>query len=140
MAATEGTLWLLDEARQYLVPVWNSGPAADRFVGSFVQPLSSGLISLVCITELALCENAVDQNGRQDPTLDRQLGLKTEAMIAVPLYFHDQLRGIISCVKLHDTRGGVIISQTSFSGSDLALVGKTASTLNENISNGYFDN
>ena len=98
--AHEGTLWLLDDAREFLVPVWNSGPRAADFVGTFRQPLDAGLISLACITEQPICENQVCLNERQDPTLDRRLGLRTWSMIAVPLVFNEALRGIVSCVKL----------------------------------------
>ncbi len=100
VSASEGTIWLLDEARQALVPVWNSGPHAADFVGKHRQPVESGLIGLVCATEQAICENAVYRHAGQDPTLDRTLGLLTCAMIAVPFRIQGELRGVVSCVKL----------------------------------------
>jgi hypothetical protein len=100
IGASEGTLWLLDETRQALVPVWNSGPHAADFVGKHRQPVEAGLIGLVCATEQAICENAVYRHAGQDPTLDRTLGLLTCAMIAVPFRIRGELRGIVSCVKL----------------------------------------
>lgn len=98
--ADEGTLWLLNEAQDCLVPQWNSGPDAAQFVGHFQQPLERGLISLVCISEQGLCENQVYRNETQDPTLDRKLGKRTCSMIAAPVRNGGAIRGVVSCVKL----------------------------------------
>lgn len=130
--AHEGTLWLLDESREFLAPIWNSGPQADQFVGTFRQPLDAGLISLACITEQAICENEVCLNERQDPTLDRHLGLKTWGMIATPFVFHDALRGIISCVKL-GTSADPRDAPPPFSSEDLRAVEKLSQQLNQLI-------
>ena len=100
--ADEGTVWLLDKTQTHLVPAWNSGPDAARFVGTHRQPLERGLISLVCISEQPLCENEVYRHAGQDPTLDRALGRLTCAMIAVPLRAGGEMRGVVSCVKLKD--------------------------------------
>jgi hypothetical protein len=96
----EGTVWLLDEGREHLVAAFNSGPNADAFVGKFRQSLQAGMISLVCASEQPLCENEVFNSSRQDKTLDHRLGLRTCSMVAVPLYFARELRGVISCVQL----------------------------------------
>lgn len=98
--AHEGTLWLIDEARTHLIPRFNSGPRAPEFVGKFRQPLSSGMISMVVATELPICENEVHKSQQQDRRLDRQLQLQTCAMLAVPLYYASDLRGVISGVQL----------------------------------------
>jgi hypothetical protein len=98
--ADEGTVWLLDAQKQYLVASYNSGPHAGALVGAFKQPLKSGMISLVLASEQPICENQVYENRQQDKTLDRHLGLVTCAMVAVPFYFVRQLRGVISCVQL----------------------------------------
>lgn len=98
--AHEGTVWLLDEARENLIPRFNSGPKAGDFVGQFRQSLRSGMISMVVATELPICENEVHKNQQQDRSLDRTLQLQTCAMIAVPLYYAGDLRGVISAVQL----------------------------------------
>jgi transcriptional regulator with GAF, ATPase, and Fis domain len=98
--AHEGTLWLVDSAEEHLVPAINTGPNAASFVGKFKQPLSRGLISMVFATEQPFCENEIYARQAQDKTLDRSLGVLTCSMIAVPLYFAQQLRGVISCVQL----------------------------------------
>ena len=98
--AHEGTVWLLDEARAALIPRFNSGPHAERFVDTFRQSVRAGMIGMVAATEQAICENEVCKNARQDRTLDEQLRLKTWSMIAVPFYFFGELRGVISCVQL----------------------------------------
>jgi GAF domain-containing protein len=100
VGAHEGTVWLLDETRTALVPRFNNGPNAANFVGSFHQPLHFGMISMVVSTEQPICENEVYQNQQQDKRLDRTLGLLTCAMLATPLYFGGELRGVISAVQL----------------------------------------
>jgi hypothetical protein len=96
----EGTIWLVDRPAQTLVPVYNNGPSAETWVGKFRQPLSAGIISMVYSTEEPFCENDVCSNTSQDSTLDRILAVRTESMIAVPLYFAHECRGVISCVKI----------------------------------------
>ena len=98
--AHEGTVWLLDPTRTFLMPRFNTGPSASEFVGRFRQSLRAGMISMVVATEQPICENDVQKNLQQDKTLDRQLGLLTCSMIAVPFYFTDEMRGVISGVRL----------------------------------------
>jgi transcriptional regulator with GAF, ATPase, and Fis domain len=100
IGADEGTVWLLDESRNYLIPRFNNGPNASTFVGKFRQLVRSGMISMIVSTELPLCENDVSKNQRQDKSLDQKLGLETCAMLATPLYFAGELRGVISAVQL----------------------------------------
>jgi hypothetical protein len=98
--ADEGTIWLLDQIGENLVPVFNTGPDADRFVGQFKQPLSTGLISMVFASEQPFLENEVWRNEHQSKLLDSLLQVQTCAMIAVPFYFQRQCRGVISSVRL----------------------------------------
>jgi transcriptional regulator with GAF, ATPase, and Fis domain len=98
--AHEGTVWLLDPTRTFLMPRFNTGPNSSEFVGRFRQSLRSGMISMVVATEQPICENDVQKNQQQDKTLDRQLGLLTCAMIAVPFYFTGEMRGVVSAVRL----------------------------------------
>ncbi len=100
VGADEGTVWLLDEAKTALIPRFNSGGHAEKFVDLFRQSLGSGMISMVAATEQPICENEVCRNERQDRALDTALGLKTWAMLAVPFYFFNELRGVVSCVQL----------------------------------------
>ena len=121
VGANEGTIWLLDEKQEALVPVWSSGPYGERFVGIHRQPLTAGIMSLICVTEQGLCENAVYQNAQQDPTLDRRLGVLTCAMIAVPLRFGDAIHGGVSCVRLKPADASAP-EPPPFSVADLAVV------------------
>ena len=100
IGADEGTVWLLDEGRNYLIPRFNTGPNAASFVGRFRQSVRAGMISMIVSTELPLCENEVSKNRQQDKSLDQKLGLQTCAMLATPLYFAGELRGVISAVQL----------------------------------------
>jgi hypothetical protein len=101
VCADEGSIWLLDEGKQHLVVAYNSGPNADKIVG-FKQPLNKGIISLVVASERAFIESNVYKNAKYSADLDEKLHNTTYAMIAVPLYFLNHLRGVISCVQLFD--------------------------------------
>ena len=118
VGAHEGTAWLIDDSGEFLVPRFNTGAKSADFVGSFRQSLKSGMISMVVATELPICENNVCGDGRQDPTLDRKLGLETCAMLAVPFYFAGALRGIISGVQVREAGMNVPMPK-GFSRDDL---------------------
>jgi len=96
--ADDGTIWLVDSAKEALAPAYNTGPDAERIL-KFRQPLSAGLVSMVFGNERPFMENEVPKNAKQDRTLDRQLGKQTLAMVIVPFYFLGACRGVISCVK-----------------------------------------
>lgn len=100
IGAHEGTVWLLDEDSTHLVPRFNNGPQAETFVGSFRLSLTEGMISMVVSTEQPICENDVHLNQQQNKKLDRALGVLTCSMVATPLYFGGELRGVISAVRL----------------------------------------
>ena len=128
--ADEGTVWLLDAERTTLIPRFNSGPHAERFVGTFRQSVRAGMIGMVAATEQPICENEVCKNERQDRTLDERLQLRTWAMIAVPLYFFGELRGVISCVQFQSAES----TPPGFSGEhlhDLQLIAGALSRLIE---------
>lgn len=101
VSADEGSIWLLDEEKRHLVVAFNSGPNADKIVG-FKQALNKGIISLVVATEQGFIESNVYKDAKYSADLDKKLHSTTYAMIAVPLYFLKQVRGVISCVQLFD--------------------------------------
>src|SRR5256885_3098485 len=68
----------------------------------FKQPVSKGIVSLVVASEHPFVENQVYKNAKHSKTLDEKLRKTTYAMIAVPLYFLNEARGVISCVQLLD--------------------------------------
>ena len=105
VGAHEGSIWLLNESKDALVPRLNTGERAKEFVGRFKQPLTSGLVSLVFHSEQPLSENDVYLNTRHDKTLDLRLGLLTCAMIAVPMIFCGEVRGVLSCVQVKPSEG-----------------------------------
>jgi hypothetical protein len=101
ISADEGSIWLLDPAKQNLVVAFNSGPDTAKIMG-FKQPTTKGIVSLVVASEHAFVENQVYKNAKHSATLDKKLQKTTYAMIAVPLYFLNEVRGVISCVQLLD--------------------------------------
>lgn len=96
--ADEGTVWLA--SGQELVPIWNNGPDATAFVGSFRLPASEGITGMVFTTGLSACESEVCFQKRQNRMLDESLGVATWAMLAVPLKFLGEVRGVITAVRL----------------------------------------
>ena len=100
VGATEGSIWLADQAAENLAIAYNTGPNSQKLVGKFKQPLTSGLVSMVFSSEQSFIENEVFKNALQDKTLDSALEVRTYAMIAVPFYFLDACRGVASCVQL----------------------------------------
>jgi len=101
IGADEGSIWLIDHEKRALVATYNSGENSDKVVG-YELPLGSGIISLVVASENAFIENQVYKNKVHNAELGRKLGKTIYAMIAVPLYFLNQVRGVISCVQLLD--------------------------------------
>ena len=115
---SHGAIWLADNTGDHLVPVFGSGEHAEGFLnGKFRLPIDQGLISMVFATGQPFCENAIHKNPRHSPLLDRQLGVTTEAMIAIPFTFANRLRGILSCVHLSANESNT--EPMTFSGEDL---------------------
>ena len=100
IGANEGTVWLLNDEGRALMPAYNNGPKAVEWVGRHVQPLDRGIVSTVFITQQGICENYVYQSVAHDPTVMNKLRVVTSHMVAVPLYFGAETRGVVSAVKL----------------------------------------
>lgn len=98
--ADEGSIWLANAAGSALTPVWNNGPDAARFVGSFQLPADQGITGWVFRGGLAACESEVCFHQRQHRALDRQLGVLTWAMLAAPLCVDGETRGVLTGVRL----------------------------------------
>jgi hypothetical protein len=128
--AHEGTIWVLDEAGEFLVPAINTGPRAEQMVGRFKQPLNSGLICMVFASEQPFLENEVLKNPSQSKLLDSLLQVETTALIAVPFYFLGGCRGVISCVQLGHN-GGQRAPSPGFRPQHLACMHRTASVLSQ---------
>jgi len=130
--AQEGTLWLADEAGEFLVPAYNTGPQANEIVGQFSQPMNAGLICMVFCSEQPFLENDASKNPDQSPLLDSLLKVETTALIAVPFYLFHTCRGILSCVQLSRT-GDAGATPAGFHAKDLAGIQRTSSLLSHLI-------
>lgn len=122
----EGTVWLADEDERNLVAVYNSGDNSESLVG-FEQPIGSGIISMVYAQQQPYCENEIGASEGHDDTLDRKIEKHTSAMIAVPLYFASQLRGVISCVQLEEVDPGA--GRDGFSSDHVAELARVANVI-----------
>ena len=130
--AHEGTIWVVDGPGENLVPAYNTGPNSDKFVGKFKQPLNSGLICMVFASEQPFLENEVWQNAEQSKVLDSMLDVQTWAMIAVPFYFLQACRGVISCVQLKNA-GSRSPDPPGFKPDHLASIQRAATLLSQLI-------
>jgi hypothetical protein len=130
--ADEGTVWLLDESAGGLEPAYNTGPHAQKLVGHFKQPLNSGLICMVFATEQPFLENEVSLNTRQSKLVDSLLQVETYAMIAVPFYFLQSVRGVVSCVQLRSTATDAA-DPSGFRPEHLASVQRTTALVSQLI-------
>jgi hypothetical protein len=130
--AHEGTIWLVDEAGEFLVPAFNNGPQAGKIVGQFQQPLNSGLICMVFASEQPFLENEISRSSGQSKLLDSLLQVETTALIAVPFYFLYACRGVISCVQLSKPDDSASRA-AGFRPRDLACIQRTASLLSQLI-------
>jgi hypothetical protein len=101
--ADEGSLWILDQPKEYLVIAYNSGPNAAGIVG-FKQPISAGIVSTSFVSEQGFAENEVYRHEQHSTLLDEKLHVTTYAMIVVPFYILNACRGVISCVQLINVR------------------------------------
>jgi hypothetical protein len=130
VGADEGSVWIAEgdgpeTEKTSLVAAYNTGPHADAFVGKFRQPLGRGVISLVYASATTYCENEVYRSQSHDGTLDGQLEQRTYAMVATPLYFAGELRGVLTCVQLVPAGAGDT-DPAGFSGEDARALDDTA--------------
>ena len=125
--ADEGTLWLVNPGKAELDAVFNNGPTAAKIL-KHSQKLDRGLISMVFSTGQPFCENNIGENPEHDKAVDRETGFSTTAMIAVPFYFAQQCRGIVSCVQL-TKKPGSVPTRDGFDMESMREVSRVASLL-----------
>jgi hypothetical protein len=125
--ADEGTLWLVNPSKPELDAVFNNGPTSGEIL-KHSQKLDRGLISMVFSTGQPFCENNIGQNPEHDKDFDRKAGFSTTAMIAVPFYFAQQCRGIVSCVQLANEPKSAL-SRPGFDMESMREVSRAASLL-----------
>lgn len=125
--ADEGTIWLVDRTEEVLIPVFNTGPQAEEIL-KWRQPLDRGIIGMVFSTQQAFCENEMSRNPAQDRTIGKVVGFEIESMIAVPLNFARECRGVVSCVvQAHSDKTGV--EPRRFNGESLREVSLAANVV-----------
>lgn len=96
VGAHEGSVWLVDRANACLTVGFNNGPHAEA-LRRYRQPLDKGLVSMVFANEQPFVMNG-DRTG-MDRTVEELLKIRVTTMIAVPLYFLGECRGVVTCVR-----------------------------------------
>lgn len=127
--ADEGALWLVDDVARVLQPCFSVGEHADLFLNEIRQPLSSGLISMVFFTENSICEAEVGLRSEYCPDVDSRLGLKTKAMIAIPVFFAQRCRGVFSVVLFE--KAGETTGKNAFLSADFEVLSQAAALWSE---------
>jgi transcriptional regulator with GAF, ATPase, and Fis domain len=130
--ADEGSVWIADHTDHKLHAAYNTGPHQE-FVGKFSKPLNAGLLSMVFATERPFVQNHMagkSAGAAKEGSLDNELKVETAAMIAVPLHYLDEIRGVISCVKLAGNKSD---KADAFSEPDQARIRYLAATLGRMI-------
>jgi hypothetical protein len=133
LGATEAAIWLRDAAGDHLVPVFNNTPTLESLVGVYRQPLDRGIISMVLAIQSAVIERDVYKNPQHDSTVDRQLGQVTVHMMAVPLYFAGDSRGVISAVRLRSAGTDEDSDPPPFEETHLESLKKSARELGQSL-------
>lgn len=135
--ASEGTLWFFDPDASALRPVVNIGGDARRMIDEVVQPAGEGLIGMVFASGQPFCENRVRANPDHSPQVDELMGVTTVAMIAVPVAFADELRGVLSLVHLDDESRAFGRADIGIAVTAAAAIGERADReIDERIANG----
>ena len=123
VGAHEGSVWLVDRANAWLTVGFNNGPDAEA-LRRYRQRLDKGLVSMVFANEQPFVMNG-DRTG-MDRTVEETLKIRIVTMIAVPLYFLGECRGVVSCVRV--ARGGES-EPAGFEAEHLAPVKRAADAL-----------
>ena len=127
--ADDGALWLVDDVARELRPRFSIGEHSNILLNEIRQPLSSGLISMVFFTENSICEAEVGRRSEYCPDVDSRLGLKTKAMIAIPVFFAQRCRGVFSAVLFEQS--GETTRKNAFLPADFEALSQAASLWSE---------
>lgn len=116
IGCANSALWLADG--DHLVPVLGHGPHAQEFIGKYRHSLNEGIISMVHASGQPFCENGISANPNHSSRLDDMLGIRTDAMIAMPVTTRGNIAGVITFV--HTSAAGDPGQPTAFSAQDMA--------------------
>jgi len=112
MKAEAGTMWLLSEDREYLVPVLARGSKSDLLQGLRLR-YGEGLAGQVVESREPVLINDVRKDERWAGHFDDKTGFVTRTMLAVPLMLDQEA---IGCLQLINKKEGRL-----FTGADLSV-------------------
>ncbi len=112
MKAEAGTMWLLSEDREYLVPVLARGSKSDLLKGLRLR-YGEGLAGQVIESREPVLINDVRKDERWAGHFDDKTGFVTRTMLAVPLMLDQEA---IGCLQLINKKEGRL-----FTGVDLSV-------------------
>ena len=88
---------------------------------------------MVLAIQSAVIERDVYKNPQHDGSADRRLGLVTVHMMAVPLYFAGDSRGVISAVRLRSSESDEGSDPPPFEKTHLESLKKSARELGQSL-------
>ena len=106
-AAVGVCLWLNSPDGKHLHATLNHGPAQETMESASVA-VADSVVGMVASTGMA---TSIGPGDYHNPSIDRQTGIETRAMIAAPVYVASELCGVVSAINP--------TSAEIFSGDDL---------------------
>jgi hypothetical protein len=106
-SATGACLWLRSADGKHLLATLNHGPAQQTMESTSVT-VADSVVGMVASTGIA---SSISEGDYHNPSIDRETGLKTRGMVAVPVYIASELCGVVSAINP--------TSSDVFSGDDL---------------------
>ena len=96
--AVEGSLLLVDEARQHLVFMAARSEMRDQLLGYRI-PLDEGIAGWVVKNQEPAISNDVNQDERFSSAVDKHIEFRTQSLVALPLISRGKVLGVIELVN-----------------------------------------
>lgn len=107
--AQAAALFLIDEESNELVFEVALGSRASE-VKKFRVPLGHGVAGLVAVTGQPLAISKADQDSRQAVDIARAVGYQPKSIISVPLFYEEQVIGVLELMDKQDAPGFNLLS------------------------------
>jgi len=104
ISATDGSLLVLDEDSNELVFVITHGEAATEQLAWHRLPPGEGIAGWVAKNRRATIVNDAQADDRFYPALDRELGFKTQSVLAAPIIGGGRVLGVIEMLNKKDDK------------------------------------
>jgi len=104
ISATDGSLLVLDEDSNELVFVITHGETATEQLAWYRVPAGEGIAGWVAKNRRATIVNDAQADDRFYPAMDRELGFKTQSVLAAPIIGGGRVLGVIEMLNKKDDK------------------------------------